>query len=186
MTRAATVLALAVLAGSSLVGSSPGGRTAVGAAPRADAPSGAGRTSPSRYSAPVTPVHVLRRFQPPPTPYSAGHRGVDLATPAGGLVRAAGAGRVSFAGPVAGRGVVVIAHPDGVRSEYEPITPTVRAGAAVARGQPIGHVRGAHGSCPVDRCLHWGARRDGVYFDPLTLLQALGPVRLLPWSGRPP
>jgi murein DD-endopeptidase MepM/ murein hydrolase activator NlpD len=136
------------------------------------------------YSAPLAgQLVVLRGFQPPPTPYAAGHRGVDLATSPGAEVLAAGNGRVHFAGSVAGRGVVVVVHPDGISTEYEPVRPLVAPGAAVARGQPIGRVLGAHGSCSPQRCLHWGARRAGAYFDPLSLLRPLGPVRLLPWAN---
>jgi murein DD-endopeptidase MepM/ murein hydrolase activator NlpD len=134
------------------------------------------------YALPLPgPTHVLRRFEPPPTPYSAGHRGVDLEASAGPVVQAAGFGVVSFAGPVAGRGVVVIAHPDGIRTEYEPVAPLVVAGQAVGRGQPIGRLAGRHDAWPPGRCLHWGARRGDTYLDPLLLLQPLGPVRLLPW-----
>ena len=141
-------------------------------------------TPASTYSAPLAgQLVVLRGFQPPPTPYAAGHRGVDLATSPGAEVLAAGDGRVRFAGSVAGRGVVVVVHPDGISTEYEPVRPLVAAGAAVARGQPIGRVLGAHGSCAPQRCLHWGARRAEAYFDPLSLLRPLGPVRLLPWAN---
>jgi murein DD-endopeptidase MepM/ murein hydrolase activator NlpD len=132
-----------------------------------------------RYTAPVRGA-VLRPFLPPPTPYAAGHRGVDLAAPAGAPVRAAADGVVRFAGPVAGRGVLVIAHPDGVSTEYEPVRPLVAAGTAVVRGEPVARVSGRHVGCPRS-CLHWGARRGGVYLDPLTLLRPLGPVVLLPW-----
>ncbi len=123
---------------------------------------------------------VLRRFDPPSTVYGPGHLGADLALGAGELVLAAGAGTVRFAGPVAGRGVVVVAHPDGVSTEYEPVQPLVRAGAAVSAGAPIGRLTGAHRGCPA-ACLHWGAKRAGAYLDPLSLLRPLGPVRLLPW-----
>ncbi len=124
---------------------------------------------------------MVRPFVPPPSPYAAGHRGVDLAVHADDLVLAAGAGRISFAGTVVDRGVVVIQHPDGIRTEYEPIVPLVAAGDAVVAGQPVGRVRGQHGTCHPDTCLHWGARRGAIYFDPLTLLRPLAPVRLLPW-----
>jgi len=148
------------------------------AAPAAG-PDGAG----VRYSLPLpgTPV-VVRPFEPPPTPYAPGHRGVDLASLGGAGVTAAAAGTVSFAGSVAGRGVVVIAHPDGVSTEYEPVDPSVQRGELIARGEVIGHVTGTHDGCAPDRCLHWGARRDGSYFDPMSLLRPLGTVRLLPWS----
>jgi murein DD-endopeptidase MepM/ murein hydrolase activator NlpD len=134
------------------------------------------------YTAPIAgPLRLLRPFEPPPTPYAAGHRGVDLGTALGAEVLAAASGRVTFAGSVAGRGVVVIAHPDGIHTEYEPVHAWVAAGQAVARGQPIGRVSGQHGAWPPGRCLHWGARRGDVYLDPLLLLHRLGPVRLLPW-----
>jgi murein DD-endopeptidase MepM/ murein hydrolase activator NlpD len=135
------------------------------------------------YRAPVlASIVVVRPFEAPPGPYAAGHRGVDLATSPDDVVLAAGSGRVRFAGSVAGRGVVVIEHPDGVLTEYEPVRPTVSAGEPLSRGQPIGRVQGSHGGCSPSRCLHWGARRDGAYFDPMTLLVGLGPVRLLPWD----
>lgn len=134
------------------------------------------------YRPPVEPLRVVRAFDPPATPYGAGHRGVDLAVTAGSSVRAAAAGVVSFAGTVAGRGVVVVSHPDGVRTEYEPLAARVHAGEAVAGGAVLGVVAGRHGGCPPGRCLHWGARRGAAYFDPLLLLRPLGPVRLLPWN----
>lgn len=175
MTRVLVLIAcVAVLAGG-----------APAAAP-ADAPGvsgeGAHAPAPVSYAAPLPPpLRVLRGFVPPPSPYAAGHRGVDLAAQNGVVVRAAGTGRVSFAGAVAGRGVVVVVHADGVRTEYEPVRPLVRAGQPVTRGQPIGLLHGRHGTCRPDGCLHWGARRGGRYFDPLALLRPLGPVRLLPW-----
>ncbi|MEP7178039.1 MAG: M23 family metallopeptidase [Pseudonocardiales bacterium] len=149
----------------------------------APAPASAHATPVLAYRAPVVgAVAVIRPFQAPPGPYAAGHRGVDLVTAPGDAVLAPGSGRVRFAGVVAGRGVVVIEHPDGVSTEYEPLSVTVTAGEPVRRGQPIGRVGGSHGTCPPSGCLHWGARRDGTYFDPMTLLVALGPVRLLPWG----
>jgi murein DD-endopeptidase MepM/ murein hydrolase activator NlpD len=126
------------------------------------------------------PGAVVRPFEPPPSPYAAGHRGVDLAAPAGSAVHAAADGVVRFAGPVAGRGVLVIAHADGITTEYEPVRPLVRAGARVAGGQVVARVAGRHAGCAAS-CLHWGARRGGAYLDPMSLLRPLGPVVLLPW-----
>ena len=136
------------------------------------------------YSIPVTPVRVVRAFTPPATRYAPGHLGVDLAVPPGAVVRAAAAGVVRFAGSVAGRGLVVVLHADGVSTEYEPLAISVRTGAAVTHATVLGRVRGAHGpaaTCAPGRCLHWGARRGGSYLDPLLLLRPLGPVRLLPY-----
>jgi murein DD-endopeptidase MepM/ murein hydrolase activator NlpD len=136
-----------------------------------------------RYVSPVTPMHVVRSFDPPTEPFGPGHLGVDLATSTGSAVRAAGAGVVAFAASVAGRGLVVVQHADGVRTEYEPVQPTVHRGDEVQRGQVIGQVHGTHGDCEPGACLHWGARRGDEYLDPLLLLQPLGPVRLLPWDA---
>jgi murein DD-endopeptidase MepM/ murein hydrolase activator NlpD len=138
------------------------------------------------YRPPVAgPVRVLRGFSPPSTPYGPGHLGADLASADGDPVLAAAAGLGRFAGQVAGRGVLVIEHPDGISTEYEPVTPTVAAGASVVAGQPVGRLTGQHPGCPAASCLHWGARRNGQYVDPLSLLRPLGVVRLLPWDWTP-
>jgi len=129
---------------------------------------------------PLAPVQVTRRFVAPSSPYGPGHRGVDLAGAQGQVVVAAGAGIVVFAGMVAGRPVVSIAHPGGLRTTYEPVVPAVRAGVPVARGSPIGALAAGHPGCPVAACLHWGARHAEGYLDPLLLLHPPR-VRLLPW-----
>ena len=134
------------------------------------------------YQAPITPLVVLHPFDPPVKRYGAGTVGVDLTAGSGAVVVAAGAGTVAFAGSVAGRGVVVISHPDGIRTEYEPLRPSVVVGQLVAVGTRIGVIGGHHVGCTAT-CLHWGARRDQTYFDPLSLLHPLGLVRLLPRSG---
>jgi murein DD-endopeptidase MepM/ murein hydrolase activator NlpD len=153
-------------------------------APAARAASGSSMTAPTlRLQPPLRPLEVTRRFKPPPTPYAAGHRGVDLGSFPGAEVRAAGAGTISYAGPLAGRGVVVVVH-GALRTTYEPVTAAVRRGASVAAGQRIGTLEPGHAGCPVAACLHWGLLRGDVYLDPLALL---GPraVRLLPLSGDP-
>lgn len=129
-----------------------------------------------------SPPVVVRGFDPPSVPWGRGHRGVDLAGSVGDSVRAAGAGTVVFAGAVAGRGVVSVGHPGGLRTTYEPVDPLVEVGARVRPGDELGRLTfGGH--CD-GRCLHWGARRGLRYVDPLRLLQP-GPVRLLPLRSGP-
>jgi murein DD-endopeptidase MepM/ murein hydrolase activator NlpD len=128
---------------------------------------------------PGTPP-VTRAFEPPAGPYGLGHRGVDLAAAPGAAVLAAGDGVVAFAGMVAGRPVVSVDHPGGLRTTYEPVDPSVATGQAVARGSPIGTLLAGHPGCPAAACLHWGVRRGETYLDPLALLRAVR-VRLLPW-----
>jgi len=89
---------------------------------------------------------------------------------------------VVFAGRVAGRGVVSVAHPDGLRTTYEPVSPLVSAGDAVPAGGTIGTLSAGHPGCPVAACLHWGVRRGAEYVDPLAVL-GLRRVRLLPLEG---
>lgn len=135
---------------------------------------------------------VARAFEAPAHRFGPGHRGVDLAAETGTPVLAAGAGTVVFAGPVAGRGVVSIDHVGGLRTTYEPVSPIVRAGDLVARGEQIGTVQARHPGCAAcphsgvlhEGVLHWGVRRGMDYLDPLRLL-ALGRLRLLPWDASP-
>lgn len=129
------------------------------------------------------PPRLVRRFDPPPQPWLAGHRGVDLAAGPATSVRAAGAGTVLFAGRIAGRGVVSVLHRHGLRTTYEPVEPAVRTGDAVGRGELLGVLAPGHPGCPAEACLHWGLRHGEEYLDPLTLL-GLGRVRLLPLDGR--
>jgi len=120
---------------------------------------------------------VVRGFDPPLQRWSAGHRGVDLAAPAGTTVRAAGAGLVTYAGLLAGRGVVAISHGE-LRTTYEPVTATVSVGEQVDSSGQIGTLTAAGGHCLPSVCLHWGLLRGKTYLDPLQLLG--GGVRLLP------
>ncbi|MCW2599983.1 MAG: Peptidase [Frankiales bacterium] len=126
------------------------------------------------------PPVVDRGFDPPATAYGAGHRGVDLQAVVGQPVLAAGAGRISYAGLLAGRGVVTVTHLDGLRTTYEPLAVTVRVGQVVARGAVLGQLSTGHASCRSGtHCLHWGLLRGDAYLDPLSLV-VTGRVRLLP------
>jgi murein DD-endopeptidase MepM/ murein hydrolase activator NlpD len=125
---------------------------------------------------------VTRPFQPPPQPWLAGHRGVDLAGTPGQVALAAGAGLVAFAGTVAGVGVISIDHPDGLRTTYQPVLPLVSVGERVTAGETIGTLLAGHPDCPVAACLHWGLRRGEEYLDPMSLLR-ITRVRLYPVGG---
>lgn len=134
---------------------------------------------------PLQPApEVVHGFDPPASEYGAGHRGVDLAGSVGAVVRAALPGTVTFAGRLAGRGVVVVSHGD-TRTTYEPVRATVEVGAAVAAGDAIGRLELALSHCFPAACLHWGWIRGETYLDPLRLVGG-GPVRLLPlWQDLP-
>ncbi|MGW4277174.1 peptidoglycan DD-metalloendopeptidase family protein, partial [Streptomyces seoulensis] len=117
--------------------------------------------------------------------------------PPGTPVRAVAAGRVSFAGPVAGRGVVAVelsgTGDPPLRTTYEPVRASVREGESVAAGQVVGTVEGPGPASAAHcgrGCLHWGLLRADAYLDPLLLLPPwllnTGPSRLLPVLGAPP
>jgi len=127
---------------------------------------------------------VVRRFDPPDSPYGSGHRGVDLAGRAGQPVHTALAGRVVFVGRIAGRGVVVVGH-GATRTTYEPVRASVEVGVRLPRGAVIGTLEAAGSHCAPGVCLHWGWIAGETYLDPLRLVGA-GPVRLLPlWRDGP-
>ena len=133
---------------------------------------------------PLRPVpEVVAYFDPPDSPYGAGHRGVDLAGSVGQVVRTALPGRVTFAGRLAGRGVIVVDH-GTTRTTYEPVEATVAVGDQVTAGAPIGRLQLPGSHCFPRACLHWGWIRGETYLNPL-LLVGLGPMRLLPLRGDP-
>lgn len=141
----------------------------------------------SRLQWPVSPrPAVTRGFDAPSPNWNRGHRGVDLAAAPQQPVYAAGPGTVVFAGVLAGRPVVSLAHPGGLRTSYEPVQAAVRPGQAVSTGQLLGSLLAGHPGCPVAACLHWGAMwgpaSQAEYVNPLGLL-AETPLRLKPLGG---
>lgn len=141
-------------------------------------PDGAGAGAGHHWPLRPTP-EVTRHFDRLEHRYAPGHRGADLAGGPGATVYAAGTGTVAFAGQVAGRPVVSIDHPSGLRTTYEPVRASVAAGDRVVGGGPIGALQAGHPGCPRPACLHFGLRDGKDYLDPLALLRS-GPVRLKP------
>ena len=153
--------------------------------------------SPTAESRP----RVIRPFENPAQRWSAGHRGVNLAVPENDRrVYAPAPGKVVFSGTVVNRKVLVIAHPDGRRSTFEPMDEALPVGTTVAAGEVIGTVAGAAGGNserPYRRCstpcLYWGVRQGGArgdgsgktaeYINPMSLLGSKEPSILLPVPG---
>jgi murein DD-endopeptidase MepM/ murein hydrolase activator NlpD len=90
---------------------------------------------------------------------------------------------VTYAGLLAGRGVVVVSHGD-LRTTYEPVSAVVQVGDVVDTGAVLGRLEEGHLGCPVLACLHWGLKRGPDYLDPARWVTG-GPVRLLPVDGGP-
>lgn len=142
-----------------------------------------------------SPSPVLRAFDPPQRPWTAGHRGVDLATTTDDAVILAPAdATVRFSGAVAGRPVVGLDHGDGVLSAMEPVFGEVRVGDKVTAGQPIGRLDPGTAHCAVP-CVHLGVRVQDAwvigssshdrYVDPAVLLGLSGPSVLWPLEQDP-
>ena len=126
---------------------------------------------------------IVRSFDLPDEPWRPGHRGVDLAGFGGAAVYAAGNGVVTYAGLVAGVGVVTVTHGE-LRTTYQPVAAAVRVGQRVAAGQQIGTLDTDRSHCAPSACLHWGLLRGDVYLDPTSLVTRAGRPRLLPLGPR--
>ena len=129
---------------------------------------------------------VVRLFDAPDPDWKRGHRGVDLSGSPGQMVYAAAEGTVVFAGELAGRPVVSIAHPGGLHTSYEPVRAAVRAGQVVGPEAVLGALEPGHPGCGASACLHWGAMWGAAaraeYVDPLGLVVTT-PIRLKPLGG---
>ena len=156
-----------------------------------------------RYRSPTAESRprVVHPFEKPAQRWSAGHRGVDLAVPENDRhVYAPAPGKVVFSGTVVNRKVLVLAHPDGRRSTFEPMDEALPVGTTVAAGEVIGTVTvtaSSTGERPYRRCttvcLYWGVRQGGArgdgsgktaeYINPMSLLGSKEPSILLPVPG---
>ena len=156
-----------------------------------------------RYRSPTgaSRPQVIRPFEKPAQRWSTGHRGVDLAVPEHDRrVYAPAPGKVVFNGRIVNRKVLVIAHPDGRRSTFEPMDEALPIGTTVAAGDIIGTVAttsGGNSERPYRRCstvcLYWGVRQGGArgdgsgkdaeYINPMSLLGSKEPSILLPVPG---
>ena len=128
-----------------------------------------------RYLPPVD-APVRDPFRPPACTWCAGNRGLEYDTAPGQDVRASARGTVTFAGQVAGRLWIVVAHADGLRTSYGLVTGiAVSVGQVVVAGQRL---------AAAGEAMHFGVRRGDVYLDPALLLGGAALVpRLVPLDG---
>lgn len=119
---------------------------------------------------------VVDPYREPACRWCPGNRGIEYATTPGMLVRAVAAGRVTFAGSVAGIRYVVVEHANGWRVTYGNLRElTVERGALVVRRAVVGATTSR---------LHLGLRDVGGYRDPTPYLGRLVyRPRLVPVDG---
>ena len=123
------------------------------------APSATASSPAASWQWPLAPPPpLIRPFDPPEAPWLPGHRGIDLGATPGQPVLAVAAGTVTYAGEVAGVGVVTVDHGD-LRSTYQPVVAQVQAGQHVEAGTVLGAVVTVGSHCLPASCLHLGARR---------------------------
>jgi hypothetical protein len=141
----------------------------------------------------VPPVDsaVVRRFENPDGPYGPGHRGIDYFAVPGTAVRAAGSGRVTFAGPVGSTTAVTITHRGEMETTYSSLSEVlVGEGDYVTQSEWVGRSGSPHPGVEIDGVsygrsggLHFGVKVAGAYVDPLLYLGPLdvsGAVHLAP------
>ncbi|MFL6138397.1 MAG: M23 family metallopeptidase, partial [Frankiaceae bacterium] len=98
------------------------------------------------------------------------HPGIDLAGPYGSPIRAAAAGRISYAGPASGFGQVIrIVHPGGVMTLYGHMSRIVRSSGTVRVGEVIAY-EGSEGRSTGPH-LHFEVWVNGQRVDPLGFLR---------------
>ena len=119
-----------------------------------------------------------------PEPYGPGHRGLDLVARPGAPVGSPAAGRVHFAGSVAGQRWVTVAPTPGVLVTVGPLADVaVRSGDVVVAGSVVGRALGNHDG---REALHLSLRVEGAYVDPGPHLRRAPPrATLLPAGSGP-
>jgi murein DD-endopeptidase MepM/ murein hydrolase activator NlpD len=114
---------------------------------------------------------IVHGYDPPETPFGAGHRGIDVAAKVGTTVVAPAPGVVSFAGKVGGQRFVTIDHGSQVLSTCSYLSEIlVHKGDAVSAGSPIALSGTGHPGSTLPPHLHFGIRVSGEYVDPMTFL----------------
>lgn len=151
---------------------------------RASAPSAAGPGSPGGWVTPVPGFQIVKAFDKPERNWQPGHRGIDVAALPGEPIRSPAAGRVHFAGKVAGRPIVSIEAAGHIMS-FEAVEPLVRTGDDVFAGTHLGTVADPP-HCP-GGCVHvgvWKTSAQKDYLDPVAFF-AVDASILLPDSRAP-
>jgi len=134
-----------------------------------DTATSSGKDHPWVFGPPIAGIYIrpVQRavsdpFRMQNGPYGSGNFGLEYATSPGDAVVAIGAGRVTFAGSVAGQLAVTVAHPDGRRSSLTGLSSMgVRVNQIVIRGQFLGTAL---------RSLQLGIRQGDQYVDPALFL----------------
>lgn len=127
---------------------------------------------------PLSSVHLMQPFRAPETPYSPGHRGIDLEAIPQENVTAPTHAKVYFVGTVVDRPLITLDHGNNILSTYEPVSSSLSTGEEVSQGQLLGTV--AEGGHCKQKCLHIGIRINQNYVSPLLFFDKVPYSSLLP------
>jgi murein DD-endopeptidase MepM/ murein hydrolase activator NlpD len=125
---------------------------------------------------------IINQYLGPLTPYSGGHRGIDIQIELNQEVLSPATGTISFVGKVGYRNLITISFADK-KTTLEPVCSELSEGDYAQQGEVIGTI------CLPDpeyqwhcesTCLHFGIRNLEGYFSPLALIGGLAPSRLAP------
>ncbi|MDI6022916.1 M23 family metallopeptidase [Leucobacter sp. UT-8R-CII-1-4] len=135
-------------------------------------------TPPNLWLPPTSaPLTVSSFYDLPHGKYQAGHRGIDLPSNPGTLVRAPTAGIVSFVGTVVDRPTISIRVASNTVLSIEPVQSELKEGETISKGQSLGTVaEGGH--CSLS-CTHLGVRVNDEYVNPLRFFR--GKAELIAW-----
>lgn len=140
--------------------------------------SGSGFLPANASSCWLPPVEapVVAPFRAPACVWCPGNRGIEFGTDPGHPVLAVASGTVTFSGPVAGVGYVVVRHADGRRVTYGGLAPTALVeDDVVLRRSIVGTTVGP---------FHFGLREGDRYLDPTPYIgRPATRTRLLPADG---
>jgi murein DD-endopeptidase MepM/ murein hydrolase activator NlpD len=135
---------------------------------------------------PMQPIFdVIHEFSRPTSDWGAGHRGIDFAAPTGSSLLAPHSGTISLAGLVFAVPTIVLSHPEGTSSVFQPVCldDALKVGDQVSVGQSFGHYCALQNSelhCGALPCVHWAFRLDrGVYLNPLRMVGLIRPSSVL-------
>ncbi|MER3521304.1 MAG: hypothetical protein C4317_03475 [Acidimicrobiia bacterium] len=118
-------------------------------------------------------------------PYGPGHRGIDITSAPGAIVKSAHQGTVTFAGEVAGVRSITVRDPSGWATSYSYVGAIwVEQGVEVRRGAPLATPGNLHGKGTWG--IHFSLRIEQRYVDPLPYTIGFSPVLLPPPSDSSP
>ena len=122
---------------------------------------------------------IERDFVAQDSPYSRGHRGIDLLVDS--HIQSPVAGVVHFTGDVINRSVITIRSPKGLLLSFEPVCSELQKGEKVSIGQIIGsYCQGDEGyRAHCESCIHFSVRSQRGYLNPLLFYGLIRPSVLL-------